>query len=169
METMHGLFPQKSEKLNSGSFMAGKGTVSLRKCPVQNNLCEFWKLGVADLQKVNGIGKQRACQMASMFALFRRRNAAEVVVKPKISSRRDTYTVFHSLTGEFHYEEFRMLLLDRANKIINTVKVTEGGISGTVVDPKKIFYLAIEHHASSSISFGIIIADLPYLYDIKPI
>jgi DNA repair protein RadC len=90
----------------------------------QNNLCEFWKLGISDLQKVKGIGKQRACQIASMFALSRRRNAAEVVVKSKISSSRDANTVFHSLMGELPYEEFWILLLNRANKIMKTVKVS---------------------------------------------
>ena len=44
-----------------------------------------------------------------------------------------------------------MLLLNRANKIMKHVKVSEGGISGTVVDPKKIFCIAIENHASSVI------------------
>ena len=44
-----------------------------------------------------------------------------------------------------------MLLLNRANKIMKHVKVSEGGISGTVVDPKKIFFIALEHHASSII------------------
>ncbi len=117
----------------------------------QNNLREFWKLGISDLQKLKGIGKQRACQIASMFALSRRRNAAEVVVKPKISRSQDAYTVFHSLIGELPYEEFWMLLLNRANKIMKTVKVSEGGISGTVVDPKKIFFIALENHASSLI------------------
>jgi DNA repair protein RadC len=42
----------------------------------QNNLCEFWKLGISDLQNVKGIGKQRACQIASMFALSRKRIVA---------------------------------------------------------------------------------------------
>jgi DNA repair protein RadC len=114
----------------------------------QNNLCEFWKLGISELQKVKGIGKQRACQIASMFALSRRRNASEVDVKPKISSSRDAYTVFHSLMGELPYEEFWMLLLNRANKIMKTVKVSEGGISGTVADPKKIFFIALENHTT---------------------
>ncbi len=117
----------------------------------QNNLCEFWKLGIADLQKIRGIGKQRACQIISMFALSRRRNATEVVIKPKISTSQDAYTIFHSLMGDLPYEEFWMLLLNRANKIIKTVKVSEGGISGTVVDPKKIFFIALENHSSSII------------------
>jgi DNA repair protein RadC len=117
----------------------------------QNNLCEFWKLRISDLQKVKGIGRQRACQIASMFEISRRRNAAEVVVKPKISRSQDAYIVFHSLIGELPYEEFWMLLLNRANKIMKTVKVSEGGISGTVVDPKNIFCIALENHTTSII------------------
>ena len=84
-----------------------------------------------------------------MFALSHRRNAAEVVVKPKISRSQDAYTIFHSLMGELPYEEFWMLLLNRANKIMKTVKVSEGGISGTGVDPKKIFFIQLENHVSS--------------------
>jgi len=33
--------------------------------------------------------------------------------------------------------EFWLLLLNRANRVIKKVKISEGGISGTVVDPKK--------------------------------
>ncbi len=134
-----------------GSGVAGENTLDtaqklLALC--QNNLCKFWKLGISDLQKVKGIGKQRACQIAAMFALARRRNASEIVVKPKISRSQDAYTIFHSLMGELPYEEFWMLLLNRANKIVKTVKISEGGISGTVVDPKKIFCIALENHVS---------------------
>jgi DNA repair protein RadC len=78
--------------------------------------------------EVKGIEKQRTCPIASMFALSRRRNAAEVVVKPKISSSRDAYIIFHSLMGELSNEEFWMLLQNRANEIIKTVKVSEEGL-----------------------------------------
>jgi DNA repair protein RadC len=48
-----------------------------------------------------------------------------------------------------------MLLLNRANKIMKTVKVSEGGISGTVVDPKKIFFIALENPATSVFDFAL--------------
>jgi DNA repair protein RadC len=117
----------------------------------QNNLCEFWKLGLSDLQKFKGIGRQRALQIISMISLSRRRSASEIIPRDKIKTSRDAYTILHSLIGELPYEEFWMLLLDRANKIIKKVKVSEGGISGTVVDPKKIFCIALEHHATNII------------------
>ncbi|MEI6436166.1 MAG: JAB domain-containing protein, partial [Bacteroidota bacterium] len=69
-----------------------------------------------------------------VFALSRRRNASEIVIKPKISSSKGACTVFHSLMGELPYEEFWMLLLNRANKIMKTVKVSEGRISGGLLE-----------------------------------
>ncbi|MCX6277454.1 MAG: hypothetical protein NT004_05095 [Bacteroidetes bacterium] len=80
-----------------------------------------------------------------MFALSRRRNACEIVIKPKISSSKDAYTVFHSLMGELPYEEFWMLLLNRANKIMKTVKVSEGGISGALLEISVLDHIIVAH------------------------
>ena len=116
-----------------------------------NNLCEFWQLGVSDLQKIKGIGPRRAVQIVAMFALARRRNESEVVNRDKIKSSTDAFRIFQSIVGDLPYEEFWMLMLNRANKIIRKVKISEGGIAGTVVDPKKIFKLALDHHTTSLI------------------
>ena len=114
-----------------------------------NNLCEFWKFSVSDLQKIKGIGEKRAVKIAAMFALARRRNESEVICKNKISKSQDAFEIFHSLMGDLPYEEFWLLLLNRANRVIKKVKISEGGISGTVVDPKKIFQICLEQHATS--------------------
>ena len=114
-----------------------------------NNLCEFWKFSVSDLQKIKGIGEKRAVKIAAMFALARRRNESEVICKNKISKSQDAFEIFHSLMGDLPYEEFWLLLLNRANRVVKKVKISEGGISGTVVDPKKIFQICLEQHATS--------------------
>ena len=116
-----------------------------------NNLCEFWKFSVSDLQKIKGIGEKRAVKIAAMFALARRRNESEVICKSKISKSQDAFEIFHSLMGDLPYEEFWLLLLNRANRVVKKVKISEGGISGTVVDPKKIFQICLEQHATSII------------------
>jgi len=41
--------------------------------------------------------------------------------------------------------------LNRSNKIIKKVLISEGGITGTVADPKRIFKAAIEQNATSII------------------
>jgi DNA repair protein RadC len=52
-----------------------------------------------------------------------------------------------------HKESFKMLLLNRANKVLGITTISEGGLSGTVTDVRLIFQHAIKGNAS-----GIIIA-----------
>ena len=135
-----------------GSGVSGENSLDIAMKTLSicgNNLCEFWKFSVSDLQKIKGIGEKRAVKIAAMFALARRRNESEVIFKNKISKSQDAFEIFHSLMGDLPYEEFWLLLLNRANRVIKKVKISEGGISGTVVDPKKIFQICLEQHATS--------------------
>jgi DNA repair protein RadC len=106
---------------------------------------------VTDLQKIKGIGQKRAVKICAMFALARRRNESEVILKDKISRSNDAFEIFKALIGDLPYEEFWILLLNKANRIIKKVRISEGGVSGTVVDPKKIFEICLAHHATSII------------------
>lgn len=137
-----------------GSGVSGENSLEIAMKMLSicgNNLCEFWKFSVSDLQKIKGIGQKRAVKIAAMFALARRRNESEVICKTKISRSQDAFEIFHSLMGDLPYEEFWLLMLNRANRVIRKVKISEGGVSGTVVDPKKIFQICLEQHATSII------------------
>lgn len=137
-----------------GSGIIGDNSLDIAKKLLSisgNNLSELWKFGVSDLQKIKGIGQKRAVKISAMFALGRRRNESEVIRKDKITNSRDAFEIFKSLMGDLPYEEFWILILNKANKVIKKEKISEGGISGTVVDPKKIFQICLEHHASSII------------------
>jgi len=137
-----------------GSGVSGENSLDIAMKTLSicgNNLCEFWKFSVSDLQKIKGIGEKRAVKIAAMFALARRRNESEVICKSKISKSQDAFEIFHSLMGDLPYEEFWLLLLNRANRVVRKVKISEGGVSGTVVDPKKIFQICLEQHATSII------------------
>ena len=116
-----------------------------------NNLNKFWRSDYSDLQKFYGIGEKRAIKLLAIFALARRRNESETMNLPKVTSSRDAFEIFHSLIGDLPYEEFWMLILSKANKVLKKVRISEGGVSGTVVDPKKIFKIALDHHSSSLI------------------
>lgn len=117
----------------------------------QNNLSAFWRTEYSDLKKFTGIGEKRAIKLLAIFALARRRNESVILSQQKVSSSRDAFEIFHSLMGDMQYESFWILLLSKANKIIKKVMISEGGISGTVVDPKKIFKIALDNHSSSLI------------------
>jgi DNA repair protein RadC len=137
-----------------GSGVSGENSLDIAKKMLSisgNSLCEFWKFGVSDLQKIKGIGEKRAVKICAMFALARRRNESEVIIKDKISSSRDAFEIFKSLMGDLPFEEFWILMLNKANRVLKKVRISEGGISGTVVDPKKIFQICLAQHTSSII------------------
>lgn len=74
--------------------------------------------------------------------------------RPKVSTSAECYKVLLSTwnTGTIGFlEEFKMLLLNRANRVIGCYEVSLGGVSGTVADPKVIFAAALKSCASSII------------------
>jgi DNA repair protein RadC len=118
---------------------------------VKDNLIELSKMGVKDLENFKGIGKAKAVIIIAAMELGKRRNEAVVIAKEKITNSRDAFEIFRSTMGDQPYEEFWIILLNKANKVIQKCSISEGGISGTVVDPKKIFKIVLDHHASSII------------------
>jgi DNA repair protein RadC len=98
-----------------------------------------------------GIGHAKAITIIAALELGRRRNEAEIIIKEKIVSSKDAFTILRSAIGDLPYEEFWIILLNKANRVIRKCSISEGGVSGTVVDPKKIFKIALDHHASSII------------------
>lgn len=141
------------------AILIGSGTrelsaVDLSKIILQkasNNLNELAKLSLKDLMKIKGIGEAKAISIAAALELGRRRKDSEVVRRPKITSSKDAYEQIRSYLMDLPHEEFWVLLLTRSNEVIRPVQISQGGISGTVADPKIIFKSALEHLASSMI------------------
>lgn len=115
---------------------------------VDNNLNELAKLSVKDLEKFKGIGEAKAITIVSALELGRRRKEAEVPKKTQIKHPQDVHTLMIPYLLDLPYEEFWILLLNRANIVIKPVKISSGGVQGTVVDAKIIFKHALENLAS---------------------
>ncbi|MBN3035221.1 MAG: DNA repair protein RadC [Bacteroidales bacterium] len=118
---------------------------------VSGNLIGISRMSVHDLMKFKGIGEAKAVAIVAALELGRRRRAEEVLEKRKISSSRDVFEYFQPLMADNGYEAFYVLLLNRANRVIRDVQISEGGMTGTVADPRKIFKVAIDHQAASLI------------------
>jgi DNA repair protein RadC len=116
---------------------------------VQNNLNELGKLTVDDLQKYKGIGEAKAIGIVAALELGRRRKLSEIIDRQKISSSRDIYEIFHPVLADLPHEEFWIILLNRSNKIIDRIKISQGGISGTVTDVRLILRTCLEKLASA--------------------
>ena len=114
-------------------------------------LKELSRLSVADLMKNKGIGEAKAVSLIAALELANRSGSEQGLTRKKVSSSRDVYTFFKPLLQDSSYEEFWIMLLNRGNKIINSICISQGGLSGTVADPKKIFKTGLEQYAASVI------------------
>jgi DNA repair protein RadC len=118
---------------------------------VGDNLIELSRLSVNDLQKFKGIGEAKAISIVSAMELGRRRRGAEALERKKIATSSDAFEIFQMKIGDLLYEQFAIILLNRGNEAIQTIIVSDGGVAGTVADPKRIFKLALENNAASII------------------
>jgi DNA repair protein RadC len=114
----------------------------------KNNLNELGRLNLNDLKKFKGVGDAKGVTIMAALELGRRRKAAEVFQRQVVKQSRDVFELFHGLLGDLPHEEFWILLLNRSNKIIDKVRISQGGISGTVIDVRLILKIAVEHLAS---------------------
>lgn len=137
-----------------GSGTRNESAVDLSKKILKtadNNLNELGKLGIPDLTKLKGIGEAKAITIIAALELGRRRKVSDIINKKKITQSKDIFELFQPLIGDLPYEEFWILLLNHSNRIIEKYKISQGGISGTVIDIKIILKNAIEKLASSII------------------
>jgi DNA repair protein RadC len=116
-----------------------------------NNLNSLGKLSISDLRKIRGIGNARAVTIAAALELGRRRKLAEMPDTPQIKCSRDVFDLIAPLVSDLPHEEFWILFLNRSNKVINRMKLSQGGISGTVTDVRIVMKKAIENLASGII------------------
>lgn len=138
-----------------GSGSRNESAVELSKRILQstnNNLAELSRLTVADFIKFKGIGEAKAISIVAALELGRRRREDDVLEnKTKISSSSDAYNILYPEMSDLVKEEFWILLLNRANHFLKKIRISEGGLTGTVADPKVIFKHALDNSASSII------------------
>lgn len=137
-----------------GTGIAKVSAVDLAKrilSSAENNLYMLGRFTVADLIKVKGIGTAKAISIVAALELGRRRKELIPEVKPKINASADAFEVLKSDLLDLPHEEFWVVLLNRANRVIRKVQISQGGVAGTVADPKIIFKSALDDLASGVI------------------
>ncbi len=116
-----------------------------------NNLNELGKFTLHQITKIKGIGEAKGITVLAALELGRRRKGVEVLSRERITSSHDVVEIFQPMLADLPHEEFWALLLNKANKVIDKVRVSQGGVAGTVVDVRIIVKAAVEKLASSII------------------
>lgn len=116
-----------------------------------NNLNLIAKNTVQELMQFKGIGEAKSISILAALELGKRRESVEIEERRKITCSQDISLLMNPIFRDIPYEEFWVIYLNRSNKIIKKIKMSQGGISGTVVDIRLILKNAIQNLASSII------------------
>ena len=117
----------------------------------KDDLNELGKLSIKDFMKIKGIGQAKAITITASLELGRRRQARLSLEKTAISSSADIAQYLRAILKDYRHEVFMVIFLNRANKITHFEVISEGGISGTIADPRIILKRALEENAVSII------------------
>ena len=113
----------------------------------RDSLAELGKLTVSEMTRVKGIGPTKAIQVIAALELGRRRQAAVPLKKMAVSGSTDIARFLQAKLKDHRHEVFGVIYLNRANKINHFEIISEGGITGTVADPRIILRKALESDA----------------------
>ncbi|CVK15982.1 DNA repair protein RadC [Apibacter mensalis] len=138
--------------LGSGSKSESSITLAQRiLSSVNHNWNELAKLSIRDLCKFNGVGKVKAIEIITSLEIGRRKSLQQALKKESISSSKDAFNILQPIIGDLMIEEFWVIYLSRSNKILSKEKISQGGITGTMVDNRLIFKHALELNSVSLI------------------
>ena len=110
------------------------------------------KLSLSDLTTgFKGIGVAKGVTILAALELGRRRREAEPAVRLQITCSRDVYDLFFPLLADLPHEEFWVAYLNRSNRVIDKMKLSQGGVSETVADIKILLKGALNLLASGMV------------------
>jgi DNA repair protein RadC len=143
------------------AILLGSGTVSMTAVELgklilsgaNNDLHQLAKMSIKELQKFKGVGEAKAITIVAALELGRRRKETEATKIPTIKTSEEAYNAIKPYLLDLPHEEFWAIFLNRANRIIKIQRISQGGVSTTVVDPKILFREAIENGAVNIIVF----------------
>lgn len=116
-----------------------------------NDLGRLAKWEVHDYSRFNGLGPAKSITIMAALELGKRRKLQEHSERQKIASSQDIYELFHPLLCDLPIEQFWILLLNPAAKVIAKVRISTGGIDQTLVDVREVLREALLHRATQMV------------------
>lgn len=114
-----------------------------------DNLSLLAKLQFKDLLSVKGIGPTKAITLMTALELGKRRRLSEAVDRFTISSSKDAFDLMKPILEDLSVEQFWAVYLNNANKVLSQQKISEGGMTATIVDIRLILKRALELNATA--------------------
>lgn len=138
-----------------GSGLPGRSVVDLSRDILldnDNRLSRLARMSMHELvRKYKGIGEAKAISLAAAFELGARCALDMKQIDPQVKGSDTVYELLRGQMELLNYEEFRVVHLNRANRIIFEETVSRGGTASTLVDVKLVMKSAIDKLSSALI------------------
>jgi DNA repair protein RadC len=108
------------------------------------SLLELSKLSLADFKKIKGIGEKKAVTIIAALELGKRRQLSQALERPSISNSKSAYEILVTYFLDIVVEQFYVIYLSNNNAVLSVEKMSEGGMTATMVDARVIFKRALE-------------------------
>jgi DNA repair protein RadC len=136
-----------------GSGNRDESALGLAKRILQAYAADLNELGRSSIRELterfNGVGEAKAISIIAALELGQRRKLLSLQNRPLISSSKEAYLALAPLLMDLETEEFWILLLNQANRMIGREKISAGGLAITSVDSRVVFKKALECNATS--------------------
>lgn len=116
-----------------------------------NDLNQLGKWEMGDFARFKGLGPAKSITILAALELGKRRKLQERAERTSIRSSQDIYELFHPLMCDLPTEEFWVLLLNQAARVIDKVRISCGGIDQTSADVRTILREALLKRATQII------------------
>lgn len=104
---------------------------------------------ISDLMKFKGIGMAKAVAIVAALEVGRRRKTRRKKKHVQITGCDAVFDALKGVYKDLQHEEFWILLLNGANRIIEKKQISSGGRTGTMVDAKLVFEAALSVHSNT--------------------
>lgn len=115
----------------------------------RNSLSELGKRSVDDLCAYKGIGPAKAITILAASELGKRRKDEGPSERLRIRCSQDIFLYFHPLMCDLPIEECWVMLLNQASRLIDALRISQGGLASTQVDVRCILREALLKRATA--------------------
>lgn len=117
-----------------------------------SNISTLAAQSVESLKKISGIGNDKAATLAAAFEISRRIDFQDKLYSNrKITSPSDVAEMFIPMFRDKMKEEFVVVSLNSANKIIKFDIISTGNLNSSIVHPREVFKVAIDNLSANII------------------
>lgn len=115
----------------------------------RNSLSELGKRSVDDLCAYKGIGPAKAITILAASELGKRRKDEGPSERLRVRCSQDIFLYFHPLMCDLPVEECWVMLLNQASRLIDALRISQGGLASTQVDVRCILREALLKRAAA--------------------